>query len=107
MRVETLVRDLPEGETLLSLMRQGAAQLGREFPELLSCRLSAEQTTGEDLCEIHAELLLPGRQLILNRSGMLPNAVLREALAAAGALAGAHQQHRNLAVSHDVLRIAA
>jgi hypothetical protein len=107
MRVETIVKDLPEGETLLPLMRQGAAELDREFPDLLSCTLSAERTTGEDRYEVHACLVFPGRQLILNRSGTLPKAALREALAAARALAGANQQHRNLAVPHDILGIAA
>jgi hypothetical protein len=97
----------PEAESLVRLMRQGAAQLGREFPELLACRLSAEPMTGGDRYEIHAELLFPGRQVILNRGGTLPKAALREVLAAASALAGANEQNRNLAVPHDVLGIAA
>jgi hypothetical protein len=107
MRIHTVVKDLAEGEALLPLMRQGAAQLGRDFPELLSCRLSAEPMSGEDRYEVHAELLFAGRQVILSRSAALPKTALREALAAASALAGASEQPRELPVPHDILGIAA
>jgi hypothetical protein len=107
MQAETLVKDLPDGETLVRLMRQAAAELGREFPGLLACRLCAEPSTSDPSCEVHMALLFPQRQLILNRSGTIAKAVLREALAAARALARAHQEHRHPGIAHDVLGIAA
>ena len=92
-------------------MHEGAAALARDFPELTACRLCAEGTTTRDSrvqgFEVHVELRFPERQLILNRSGTIPKAVLRDALAAARALARAHQEHRHRRVAHDVLGVAA
>ncbi len=101
----------PEAEEVLPAMREGVATLTKDLPGLVACRLWAERTTSRESpipgFEVHVELLFPERQLILNRSGTIPKAVLREALAAAGELAGAHQQHRDPGIAHDVLGIAA
>ena len=101
----------PDAEEVLPAMRESVAALARDFPELIGGRLCADRTTpGESPVqgfEVHVELRFPQRQVIVNRSGTLAKAVLREALAAARALAGANQQHRDPGIPHDVLGIAA
>ncbi len=106
MHIEILVGAAPDAELLARLMRQAAADLGRDHQALLCCRLRLERTSGEDAWEARAELLFPGRQIIVNRSGILPRVALRAALAAAGALA-AHQQHRDGRAAYDALGVAA
>lgn len=96
---------------MLPALREGASALLRDLPELTGCRLCAERTTSQDSpvqgFEVHVDLRFPERQLVLNRSGTIPKAVLRDALAAARALAGADQEHRHRRVAHDVLGVAA
>ena len=101
----------PEAEELLPAMREGAGALAREFPELVGCRLCADRARLPEGpvqgVEVHVELLFPQRQVILNRSGTIPKAALREALAAARVLARAHEQDRHRGIPHHVLGIAA
>jgi hypothetical protein len=94
------------GDALFAAMRAGATELAGHLPGLAACSLRAGRTPSGET-EVHIELLLPQRQLILNRCGALPAAVLREALAAARQSAGAHQQDGHGRAPHDVLGIAA
>ena len=101
----------PDAEEVLPAMREGVAALAKDLPELLGCRVCANRATSAESglqgFEVHVELLFPERQLIVNRSGTIPKAVLREALSAARALARAHEQNRHPGIAHDVLGIAA
>ena len=72
------LRDLPRCESLLPHIRKAAARIAAEFPGVTGCRMSLEPLDGQFEAEV--ELLLPQRQIILNRVAQNPGAALEQAL---------------------------
>lgn len=81
--LKIVLHDTPEPEALARAMEQAGEVLAYRFPDLVGCKLLAEQV-GEapPRFAVRIELLLPQQQLILDRAAETAPAALKEALGA-------------------------
>ena len=80
--VKVALHNLPDAQKLLEPVRKAAGSVFADFPEALTCRLEIERVNGG--FEAHLEVVLPERQIVLNRTGGSPAEALNQAVAEAG-----------------------
>ena len=76
--VKVALRGLPQSESLLAPIRKAVGRIATEFPGVTSCRMEIEAV--DELFEAHVELVLPERQIIVNRVHRSADIALEQAL---------------------------
>jgi hypothetical protein len=82
--VKVALHNLPDAQKLLEPIRKAVGSVFVDFPEAMTCRMEIERTNGK--FEAHLEVVLPQKQIILNRAGESPTAALDGAITEARSL---------------------
>ena len=77
--VKVALHNLPDAPKLLEPIRKAVGSVFVDFPEAMTCRMEIERANGK--FEAHLEVLLPQKQIILNRAGESATAALDGAMA--------------------------